>query len=100
VVIVLNNRAWGATLHTQEWLFGRDRVTNNRLENGPYSGVARALGADGVDVTELDQLRPAIETALAARWPTCVDVRVSLAPIQPEERVLMGGGPFGGAETA
>jgi acetolactate synthase-1/2/3 large subunit len=98
VVIVLNNRAWGATLHTQEWLFGRDRVTNNRLENGSYSGVARALGADGVDVTELDQLRPAIEAALAARRPACIDVRVSLAPVPPEERVLMGGGPFGGVE--
>jgi acetolactate synthase-1/2/3 large subunit len=97
VVIVLNNRAWGATLHTQEWLFGRD--TNNRLENGSYSGVARALGADGVEVTELDQLRPAIEAALAARRPACIDVRVSLAPIPPEERVLMGGGPFGAVEV-
>jgi acetolactate synthase-1/2/3 large subunit len=96
VVIVLNNRAWGATLHTQEWLFGRD--TNNRLENGSYSGVARALGADGVDVTEPAQLRPAIEAALAARRPACIDVRVSLAPVPPEERVLMGGGPFGGVE--
>ncbi|MER6497114.1 thiamine pyrophosphate-binding protein [Streptomyces griseorubiginosus] len=99
VVIVLNNRAWGATLHTQQFLFGDDRVTNNRLENGSYSGVARSLGADGVDVTELDQLRPAIEAALAARHPTCIDVRVSLAPIPPEERVLNGGAPFGGIEV-
>ncbi|GAA3840884.1 thiamine pyrophosphate-binding protein [Streptomyces coacervatus] len=99
VVIVLNNQAWGATLHTQQFIFGENRVTNNRLENGSYSGVARALGADGVDVTELDQLRPAIEAALAARRPTCIDVRVSLAPIPPEERVLNGGAPFGGIEV-
>jgi acetolactate synthase-1/2/3 large subunit len=98
VVIVLNNQAWGATLHTQQFFFGQDRVTNNRLENGSYSGVARALGADGVDVTELDQLAPAIEAALAAGRPTCIDVRVSLAPIPPEERVLNGGAPFGGIE--
>ncbi|MGW2521582.1 thiamine pyrophosphate-binding protein [Streptomyces sp. NPDC001617] len=98
IVIVLNNQAWGATLHTQQFFFGQDRVTNNRLQNGSYSGVARALGADGVDVTELDQLRPAIEAALAARRPTCIDVRVSLAPIPPEERVLNGGAPFGGIE--
>jgi acetolactate synthase-1/2/3 large subunit len=98
IVIVLNNQAWGATLHTQQFLFGPDRVTNNRRQNGSYSGVARALGADGVDVTELDQLRPAIEAALAARRPTCIDVRVSLAPIPPEERVLNGGAPFGGIE--
>jgi len=99
VVIVLNNRAWGATLHTQQFFFGQDRVTNNRLENGSYSSVARALGADGVDVTEPAQLRPAIEAALAARRPTCIDVRVSLAPIPPEERVLNGGAPFGGVEV-
>ncbi|WP_079038528.1 thiamine pyrophosphate-binding protein [Streptomyces sp. NBRC 110028] len=99
IAIVLNNRAWGATLHTQQFIFGQDRVTNNRLENGSYSSVARALGADGVDVTELDQLRPAIEAALAARRPTCIDVRVSLAPVPPEERVLNGGAPFGGVEV-
>ncbi|MFE2062977.1 thiamine pyrophosphate-binding protein [Streptomyces sp. NPDC059467] len=98
IVIVLNNQAWGATLHTQQFFFGQDRVTNNRLQNGSYSAVARALGADGVDVTELDQLRPAIEAALAARRPTCIDVRVSLEPIPPEERVLNGGAPFGGIE--
>ncbi|MEV6380631.1 thiamine pyrophosphate-binding protein [Streptomyces sp. NPDC051773] len=98
VVIVLNNRAWGATLHTQQFIFGQDRVTNNRLENGSYSAAARSLGADGVDVTGLNQLRPAIEAALAARRPTCIDVRVSLAPIPPEERVLNGGAPFGGVE--
>ncbi|WP_079077354.1 thiamine pyrophosphate-binding protein [Streptomyces sp. Root369] len=98
IVIVLNNQAWGATLHTQQFFFGQDRVTNNLLQNGSYSGVARALGADGVDVTEIDQLRPAIEAALAARRPTCIDVRVSLAPIPPEERVLNGGAPFGGME--
>ncbi|WP_328442198.1 thiamine pyrophosphate-binding protein [Streptomyces sp. NBC_00444] len=99
VVIVLNNQAWGATLHTQQFFYGQDRVTNNRLENGSYSGVARALGADGVDVTELDQLRPAIEAVLAARRPTCIDVRVSLAPIPPEERVMNGEAPFGGDES-
>ncbi|MFD4507583.1 thiamine pyrophosphate-binding protein, partial [Streptomyces sp. NPDC058457] len=98
IVIVLNNQAWGATLHTQQFFFGQDRVTNNRLQNGSYSAVARALGADGVDVTELDQLRPAIEAALAAGRPTCIDVRVSLEPIPPEERVLNGGAPFGGIE--
>ncbi|MBY6708651.1 thiamine pyrophosphate-binding protein [Rhodococcus sp. BP-241] len=94
VVIVLNNQAWGATLHTQEWLFGTDRVTHNRLPNGSYSAVARALGADGIDVDTLSELRPAIESALRSRRPTCIDVRVSLDPIPPEERSLMGGGPF------
>ncbi|ALU73465.1 thiamine pyrophosphate-binding protein (plasmid) [Rhodococcus erythropolis R138] len=99
IVIVLNNQAWGATLHTQQALFGEDRVTHNRLANGSYSGVARALGAEGIEVDIISELRPAIEAALKSGRPTCIDVRVSLAPIPPEERVIMGGGPFTGVET-
>jgi len=95
VVIILNNRAWGATWHAQEIWYGRESVTNNGLDNGSYSGVARALGAEGVDVTSLDQVGPAIQAALATGRPTCIDVRVSLDPIPPEERVVMGGNPFG-----
>jgi acetolactate synthase-1/2/3 large subunit len=99
VVVVLNNQAWGATLHTQEWLFGKDRVTHNRLANGSYSAVARALGANGIDVDTLADLRPALEAAFASRRPTCIDVRVDLEPIPPEERNLMGGGPFTTVDT-
>lgn len=73
-------------------------VTNKRLENGFYSGVARALRSDGGDVTAPDQLRTAIEAALAARRPMCIDVRVSFAPIALEKRVPNGGAPFGGVE--
>jgi acetolactate synthase-1/2/3 large subunit len=95
IVIVLNNRAWGATWHAQEIIYGPDRVTNNSLDNGSYSGVARALGADGVDVTSVDQLGPAIHSALASGRPTCIDVRVSLGPVPPEEKTVMGASPFG-----
>ncbi|MGW2888031.1 thiamine pyrophosphate-binding protein [Streptomyces griseoruber] len=99
IVIVMNNQAWGATWHAQEVIYGPDRVTNNSLANGSYSGVARALGADGVDVTSLDQLGPAIQAALTSGRPTCIDVRVSLAPMPPEEKVVMGGSPFGVIEN-
>jgi acetolactate synthase-1/2/3 large subunit len=94
VVIVLNNRAWGATLHAQEMLLGPDRIVNNRLENGSYSQVARALGADGHDVTDVGMLAQVIRDAIAARRPACIEVHVSLAPIPPEERVIMGMPPF------
>jgi acetolactate synthase-1/2/3 large subunit len=95
VVIVLNNRAWGATWHAQEIVLGRDRVTHNALDNGSYSAVARALGADGYDVTELSALADTIRGAIASGRPACIDVQVDLDPIPPEEKVLMGGLPFG-----
>ncbi|UFS59809.1 thiamine pyrophosphate-binding protein [Subtercola endophyticus] len=99
VVIVLNNRAWGATWHAQEIVLGRDRVTNNALSNGSYSAVARALGADGYEVTRLNELADAITKAIAAGRPACIDVQVDLDPIPPEEKVLMGGLPFGAGEA-
>jgi acetolactate synthase-1/2/3 large subunit len=94
VVVVLNNRAWGATLHAQQLTLGQDRVVNNRLENGSYSEVARALGADGTTITNLTELGPALAHALDSKRPACRDVQVSLAPVPPEERVIMGGSPF------
>lgn len=94
VVVVLNNRAWGATLHAQELALGPDRVVNNRLENGSYAGIAAALGADGYHVEHRDELAPALTKALAARRTACLDVQVDLAPVPPEERVIMGSSPF------
>ncbi|GAA2484683.1 thiamine pyrophosphate-binding protein [Streptomyces longisporus] len=94
VVVVLNNRAWGATLHAQEIVHGKDRVVNNRLENGSYAAAAIALGADGYQVRTLDELAPALAKALRNGRPSCVEVHVSLDPIPPEERVIMGGSPF------
>ena len=94
VVVVLNNRAWGATLHAQEFMLGKDRIVSNRLENGSYSEVARALGADGATITDLAELAPALAKAIRSQRPTCLDVQVSLDPIPPEERVIMGGSPF------
>uniref|UniRef100_UPI0039E1FEAC Thiamine pyrophosphate-binding protein n=1 Tax=Herbiconiux sp. SALV-R1 TaxID=2735133 RepID=UPI0039E1FEAC len=94
VVVVLNNRAWGATLHAQELILGPDRVVNNRLENGSYSGVARALGADSIDVSDIADLAPTLREALASGRPTCIEVHVSLAPVPPELNVLLGGKPF------
>ncbi|MFF3967959.1 thiamine pyrophosphate-binding protein [Streptomyces griseorubiginosus] len=94
VVVVLNNRAWGATLHAQEIIHGKDRVVNNRLENGSYAAAAIALGADGQQVRTLDELAPTLAKALQSGRPSCVEVHVSLDPIPPEERVIMGGSPF------
>ncbi len=94
VVVVMNNRAWGATLHAQKIIHGPDRVTNNRLENGSYAAVAAALGAEGRTLTRADEIGPAIAQALASGRPTCLDLQVELDPIPPEERVLMGQFPF------
>jgi len=94
IVVVMNNRAWGATLHFQQLAVGANRVTNTRLENGEYSAVAAAFGADGYLVTTADGLEAALARAFAHNRPACIDVRVALDPIPPEENILMGQPPF------
>lgn len=94
IVIVMNNRSWGATLHFQQIVVGQDRVTGTRLENGRYDGVASALGAGSYFADDAESFRNALRTALARNEPACINVIVDLDPIPPEELVVMGMDPF------
>ena len=99
IVVVMNNRSWGATLHFQELAVGPDRVTNTRLDNGSYDAAAIALGADGYHVTDAAALDRALVEALSKGRPACINVEVDLAPIPPEEMLLIGLDPFKDPET-
>jgi acetolactate synthase-1/2/3 large subunit len=94
IVVIMNNRSWGATLHFQQLAVGPDRVTNTVLENGAYHEVAKAFGADGYYVETEMELEVALANALAKGVPACINVRVALDPVPPEEKVLMGQEPF------
>jgi acetolactate synthase-1/2/3 large subunit len=94
IVIVMNNRSWGSTLHFQEIVSGSNRITGNRLENGRYDQVAIALGAGGYFADSEESFREALRTALSKNEPACIDVRVDLEPIPPEEKVVLGMDPF------
>lgn len=94
IVIVMNNRAWGATLHFQQLVVGANRVTNTRLENGSYSAVAAALGADHYDADSAETFERALKSAFEGNRPACIDVRIALDPIPPEENILLGNPPF------
>ena len=62
----------------------RRRYTNKTAHESTASAVVS--GRMESDVFTPSAMRPAF------------DVRVSLAPMPPEERVLIGGAPFGGIE--
>lgn len=95
IVVVMNNRSWGATLHFQQAVAGGDnRVTGTRLENGRYDGVAGALGAAGYYADSAESLRQALRTALSRNEPACIDVLIDIDPVPPEELVMMGMDPF------
>jgi acetolactate synthase-1/2/3 large subunit len=89
VVVVVNNQSWGACQHLQEAMSGVDRVFATRLGQARYDEVAKGFGCFGAYVTDLADLRPAVEAALASGRPACINVQVDLAPIPPEVLLLM-----------
>jgi acetolactate synthase-1/2/3 large subunit len=89
VVVIMNNRSWGASQHFQEMVSGRDKVIGTRLGGAKYHEVAAAFGARGVHVTEIASLGPAIREAFASGKPTCINVEVDIAPFPPELLLLM-----------
>jgi acetolactate synthase I/II/III large subunit len=94
IVIVMNNRSWGATLHFQQLAVGPDRITGTRLPNGSYHEVAKALGTDSYFVEDTDALDNALKVALGKNRPACINALVRLDPIPPEELILIGQDPF------
>lgn len=90
VVVVMNNHSWAASQHFQQLAVGPNRVTGTRLGSARYDAVAQGFGADGIHVTRIEELAPAIRAAIAARRPACINVEIDLAPIPPELFLLMG----------
>jgi acetolactate synthase-1/2/3 large subunit len=88
VAVVLNNRAWGSSLHFQERHSGPAGVHGTRLAAARYDEVAVALGGRGVRVTEVAAIGPAIREALASELPTCINVEVELSAAPPNMKVF------------
>jgi acetolactate synthase-1/2/3 large subunit len=89
VAVVMNNRSWAASQHFQEMVSGQNRVVGTQLGEARYHDVARALGCEGVHVTELKDLGPAIEKAFESGRPTCINVEIDVKPTPTELGMLM-----------
>ena len=80
VAVVGNDAAWAAERHRQAARYGEDRVVASDLLPTRYDRVAEGLGADGVQVERPEELRPALERALASGRPTCINVMIRSVP--------------------
>ncbi|HEY4214355.1 MAG TPA: thiamine pyrophosphate-binding protein [Steroidobacteraceae bacterium] len=89
VVVIMNNRSWAASQHFQEIVSGPSKVTGTRLSDARYHDVAKALGCYSKHVTRVEELKPALQEALASGRPACLNVEVDLAPLPPELHLLM-----------
>jgi acetolactate synthase-1/2/3 large subunit len=76
VGIVGNDAAWGQMMRPQAMVYGEDRLVATELARTRYDKIVEAMGGHGEHVTEPDQIRPAIERALASGKAACVNVEM------------------------
>lgn len=88
--VVLNNQAWGMSMHGQEMMFGRNRLAAVELGQTRYDQVAAGFGCHQEYVTEVDELEPALKRAFECGKPACVNVMIAQNIVAPFTHILMG----------
>ena len=74
VGIVGNDAAWGQMMRPQAMLYGSERLVATELASTRYDRIVEAMGGHGENVTEPDQIFPALERAFASGKPALVNV--------------------------
>lgn len=82
--VVMDNSAFGTIAGLEQMHYGIDFgcvfECNGKPYHVDYAAMARSFGADGYMVTVADQLRPALEAALASGRPSLIQVPMENAP--------------------
>jgi len=64
--VVFHNKQWGAEKKNQVDFYGK-RFVAGELQNQDFASIARAMGAEGVNVSRLEEVGPALEKAIDAQ---------------------------------
>jgi len=76
VIIVGNDGCWGIEREFQLGTYGGEKTTACDLLRTRYDLVMKALGGEGERVQRLEEVRPALEHALASGRPYCLNVEI------------------------
>ncbi len=95
VAVVFENAQWGAEKKIQIENFD-NRIQSTELVNPDYAELARIMGADGIVVSEEDQIGDALKAAIAANRPTVINLKLTKAlgnlfqrnAVKPPQRLL------------
>jgi acetolactate synthase-1/2/3 large subunit len=87
VGVMGNNGIWALEKHPMEYLYGYSVAAELRPETR-YDQVVEALGGHGELVRTPDELRPALERALAASGPALVNVLTDPTVVYPRKSSL------------
>ena len=74
VFVIGNDAAWGEIRIPQIGIYGADGEIATRLAPSRYDKLVEAFGGHGEHVERPEELRPALERALAAGEPAIVNV--------------------------
>ncbi|MDP9244765.1 MAG: thiamine pyrophosphate-binding protein, partial [Chloroflexota bacterium] len=79
--VILNNSGWISIKGGQDLFFGRTAITDfvrsdGSLYSPDFAAIGRGFGVDAVGVDRPDQVRPAVERALAGGGPSLVVIEV------------------------
>ena len=74
VGIVGNDAAWGQMMRPQRGIYGEDRTAATLLNYTRYDKVVEALGGHGEFCERPEEIRPALERAIASGKPALVNV--------------------------
>jgi acetolactate synthase-1/2/3 large subunit len=80
LAVIGNDACWNAEHQIQLRAYGRDRAHGCELLPARYDQAVVALGGHGEHVTRASDLMPALERALAAQRPACVNIMIERAP--------------------
>jgi acetolactate synthase-1/2/3 large subunit len=82
--LVMDNSAFGTIAGLEEMHYGTTFGCMFECDGKPYridyAAMARSFGADGYLITAADELRPALESALASGRPSVIQVPMENAP--------------------
>lgn len=84
VGVIGNDAAWQQIRRGQVQLYGSDRAVATALDYTRYERVVEALGGHGEYCERPDQIRPAIERALASGKPAVVNIKIGTSEFRKD----------------
>lgn len=90
IVIILNNQTLAFEEHVQDLLYGKVVPTVNEFVDVNYGAIARAFGANGFRVANIEDFERALAHGLKRSGPTIIDAvidRDAIAPVTRYDRV-------------
>ncbi|WP_260581765.1 thiamine pyrophosphate-binding protein [Sphingopyxis sp. PET50] len=89
-MIVLNNACWGMSQNGQDLIYGKDKRSIVELADSAYEKVAEAFGGKGRRADTIEQIGAAMKAAAEGGTPSCINVRIDGAIINPVTMNMVG----------